>query len=160
MFAKRRLAALLMALSFVGVACGSDSGVSPIPDPDPDPTGDPADIADLPGSYSATTFTVDFGAGPIDMIDAGGSILLALQVGGATAGSLVAPGGGEGGGDFTAPLDGTWSYDSPFVTLDHTADTFLRDMSLRATDSSGTIYLWGEETFGSETIRVILRRTP
>jgi hypothetical protein len=159
----RRLSCALLILLPLGLgvpACGGDDGTGPKFDPDPDPTGDPAALENLPGSYTATTLTVDFGDGPVDMLSGGASVLLTLTGDGATSGTIFAPGGGDGGEDVSAPLDGTWAYASPILTLDHPADTFLRDMPLTATDSGGTIHLWGEETFGGETVRLILTRVP
>lgn len=111
-------------------------------------------IESVAGLYDATTFTVDQGSGPEDLLSKGSFIDLTLKVDGTTAGRLFVSGGAEGGGDLDADLTGTWTLDSTTVTLSHVVDTFLRDMTF--TVEAGRLV--GEETFSEATLRVVLTK--
>jgi hypothetical protein len=111
-------------------------------------------LDDVAGSYTAEQFTTEEGGVVTDQLAGGASLNLVLASDGSTTGRLFVPGGDEGGGDFDADLVGTWSLDGATVTLDHEADTFLRDMPF--TFSSGR--LSGEATFSGVTIVVVLRK--
>jgi hypothetical protein len=141
-----------LAGAALAVACGDDGGT--------DPVIEQVAEAELPGNYTATTFTLDIGAGPIDLIGTGASIQLGLASGGVASGQIFVPGLGEGGGDFDESLEGTWSYVQPTLSLDHAADTFMRDLPLTASKVNGVIQLEGEKNFGDETIHVVLVKGP
>lgn len=112
-------------------------------------------IATVAGSYVATLFTVQDGATPAeDLIAGGGLITLTLRTDRTTSGRLFVPGGGEMGQDFDVDLAGTWTLDGTIVTLDHAADTFLRDMPLTVANNR----LEGQHIFGSATVSVELER--
>ena len=106
------------------------------------------------GTYTATTFTLVEGTTTTDVLADGGSITLTLNAGGTTAGRVLVPEGGEGGGDFDEDLTGTWMLQGSTVTLDHVADTFLRDMSFTVSGNR----LSGQETFDEVTISVVLTK--
>lgn len=107
------------------------------------------------GSYTATTFTVQEDAGPVqDVLGEGGLINVTLTAGGATSGQLFVPGGGDGGADLDADLAGIWTLSDATVMLSHEADTFLRDMPLTATKNA----LSGSATFISATVSVVLTK--
>jgi hypothetical protein len=104
------------------------------------------------GAFGTLTFaTIDSGA-VTDWLEAGASISLRLNTDGTTEGELFIPGADEDGSDVEESLTGTWSLAGSVVTLEHDADTFLRDMPLtivggrlegerifgRTADSSGT----------------------
>lgn len=110
---------------------------------------------EVAGDYEATTLTVTVDGSTTDALAEGASLSVTLQSDGSTAGTFVVPGTlSESGQEETYDLAGTWSLSGQTVTFDHPADTFLRDMTLRAGDGR----LEGEETFGSETVRVVLER--
>lgn len=111
-------------------------------------------MASVAGSYAATTFTVTESGGTTNILAAGGSISLTLAAAGTTSGRLFVPGGAEGGGDFDEDLTGTWSLQDSTVTLDHDADTFLRDMTFTVRGQQ----LVGQETFTDVTVAVVLAK--
>ena len=120
----------------------------------------PPTIADMAGSYAATTFTTSANGMTQDRLAAGASVTLTLTPSRTTTGRLYVPGGADDGSDLDADLRGTWSlggYLGNTVTLSHAADTFLRDMDFIF--YSGDRSLRGEGTFGSSTVRVILERS-
>jgi hypothetical protein len=106
------------------------------------------------GSYSATSFTVTESGGTTNILAAGGSITLTLTAAGVTSGRLFVPGGAEDGGDFDEALTGTWTLQDSTVTLEHDADTFLRDMTFTVRGQQ----LVGEETFSDVTVAVVFTK--
>lgn len=111
--------------------------------------------AEIAGAYEATTLTVTEGGSTTDALAEGASLSVTLEQGGSTTGSFVVPGSlSESGQEEQFDLSGSWSLSGRSVTFDHSADTFLRDMTLRFTNGR----LEGEETFGSETVSVVLER--
>jgi hypothetical protein len=126
-----------------------------------DDTVEPRDItrADVIKTYSATLLTTTTSGITTNQLALGATLTLTLRADGTTAGRLFAPDAGEDGGDFDVSLDGQFSFDdvNDEITLDHAADTFLRDMTLIATAFEGGIQLEGEDTFPSGGIRLILR---
>jgi hypothetical protein len=114
----------------------------------------PLTVDDLAGTFIASTFTVTEGGVTEDLLAAGASITVTLSSDGSTSGQLFVPGGNEDGSDFDADLSGTWTLDGSQVSLDHVADTFIRDMSFTADQDR----LTGQATFGSATLHVVLPR--
>ena len=82
---------------------------------------------DVAGSYTATQLSITTGSDVIDVLEQGGEVTLVLGVDGRTAGTIDAPAIGEDPA-FSADLEGTWDIQGELITLDHDADTFLRDM--------------------------------
>jgi hypothetical protein len=111
-------------------------------------------MSSVSGGYTATSFTVTESGGTTDILATGGSITLTLTAAGATSGRLFVPGGAEDGSDFDEDLTGTWTLRDSTVTLDHDADTFLRDMSLTVRGQQ----LIGQETFSDVTVSVVLAK--
>jgi hypothetical protein len=111
-------------------------------------------MSSVAGSYSATSFSVTEGGGTTNILAAGGSITLTLTAAGVTSGRLFVPGGAEDGGDFDEALTGTWTLQDSTVTLEHDADTFLRDMSFTVRGQQ----LVGEETFSDVTVAVVFTK--
>ena len=111
-------------------------------------------VADIAGTYSATTFTSTNGGTTTDHLAAGGSLTLTLGSDGATTGRLFVPGGAEGGGDLDADMQGTWTLSGTAVDFAQTADTFVRDMTFSAEPSR----LRGAAAFSGTTIRVVLQK--
>lgn len=108
---------------------------------------------DLVGSYQATTFTVTTDDGTTDVLAEGGSLDITLAADGTTSGTLIIPATqSESGEEEQASMSGTWSIESGTVTFEQDADTFVRDMGFQASEGR----LEGEETFGEETVHVIL----
>lgn len=114
----------------------------------------PATIEDVAGSYSAIVFETTADGSTTDQLAAGASISLVLAADGTTTGQLFVPGGAEDGRDFVTDLAGTWSLSDSEVTLDHPADTFLRDMTFSYSDGT----LSGTAAFSGVQIAVVLRR--
>jgi hypothetical protein len=111
-------------------------------------------VDSVAGSYTATAFTVTEGGSTTDVLADGGSITLTLNTGGSAAGRLFVPGGAEDGSDFDEDLTGTWTLTGTAVSLDHAADTFLRDMTFTVSADR----LTGQETFAEATIAVTLAK--
>lgn len=90
-----------------------------------DPVG-PGEAA-VAGSYHATALITIEGGQRVDHIANGSTINIVLTPQGTTTGTIhFAAAGGDPG--FDASLAGTWELDGAWVTFDHAADTFLRDM--------------------------------
>jgi hypothetical protein len=113
-----------------------------------------ASIDTVSGPYMATTFTLTQANQTSDLLAAGASIELILLNQGTTGGRLFVPGGAEDGGDLDLSLEGTWTLQGARVTLQHEADTFLRDLVLTASDS----HLEGEFTQSDEAVHVRLEK--
>lgn len=111
-------------------------------------------IEAVAGAYHATTFAVLQAGATTNLLAAGGLIALTLTVDGTTSGRVFVPGGGESGEDFEADLAGTWTLEGWTVTLDHPADTFLRDVSFAVHGHQ----LSSEATFSDVTITVVLAK--
>lgn len=107
------------------------------------------------GSFGAVVFTTRRadGTDTTDWLAEGASIRLNLHEDMTTSGRLYIPGGDEDGSDMDEDLTGTWTLQGNRVSLDHEADTFLRDMDLFFDGER----LEGEETW-SVTVRVELMR--
>jgi hypothetical protein len=106
------------------------------------------------GAFGAYTFTtVDSGV-VTDWLDAGASIALRLNIDGTSEGELFVPGADEDGSDFEADLTGTWRLEDNAVTLEHDADTFLREMPLTVVVGR----LEGDRTFDGTRVRLTLQR--
>ena len=65
-----------------------------------------------------------------DLLAQGSAITLTLLTGGTTTGHMFVPATLTGGADFDEDLDGTWTQANDVVRLEHSADTFLRDIDL------------------------------
>ena len=134
---RTHLAARVLMLAALLGACGDDG-----------PTRPDGDV------YHATTFEVRMAGVTTDLLARGADIDLVLQDDGRTSGRLYVPAfGGEP--TFEASLAGTWTRNGSTVTLDHPADTFLRDMPFTVRADGA---LEGEEDFGGEVLRVVLAR--
>jgi hypothetical protein len=113
------------------------------------------ELADVTGSFTATAFTTSSGGGtPIDQLAAGATVTLVLNSDHTTSGRLFAP--GEDGID--ASLVGTFAYDEEKaeLTLQHDADTFLRDMRFEVSEDDGRVRLEGSETFSGTVVSITL----
>jgi hypothetical protein len=106
------------------------------------------------GTFGAYTLTTVDNGDVTDRLDAGASISLRLNADGTTEGELFVPGGNEDGSDFEANLAGTWHLAGNIVTLEHDADTFLRDMPLTMVVDR----LEGDRAFGGTRVRLTLQR--
>lgn len=111
-------------------------------------------VADVAGTYFATTFTTQDSAGRIDQLVRGAFINLALDTAGATTGRLFVPGGAEDGSDFDADLRGAWALHGDTVKFSQPTDTFVRDMAFLY-DSDR---LSAEDSFGGTLVRVTLTK--
>jgi hypothetical protein len=137
-------------------AFGTSLGISACDD-----VVEPADItrADITKTYSAALLTTTTNGITTNHIAAGASLNITLRADGTTAGRVFVPDMGEDGGDFDASLDGQFTFDdvNDVIAFQHSADTFLQDMTLTARAFDGGIQLEGEETFPPTVVRLILR---
>jgi hypothetical protein len=105
------------------------------------------------GTYVATSLVTTENGQSFNHIANGSTITLTLQSGGSTTGTAHLE-AALGEPDVDWNLSGTWTRNGSTVELDHSADTFLRDMPL--TFSGNT--LTGDETFGGGRVQVTLTR--
>lgn len=136
----QRLKAVSAVVAVVVVAC--------------DATGPTPTMADVAGEYVATRLVTVAGEVETDRLAGGAEVTLTLDADGTTSGRLFVPGGDEDGSDYDVPLTGTWALAQYTVTLEHPADTFLRDMSFIYADGR----LEGSETFMDERVEITLTR--
>jgi hypothetical protein len=101
-------------------ACGGEDG----------PGGVASPGSGAAGAYAATTFTLSQGGPAEDLLAQGSAVTLNLLADGTTTGHMFVPGALTGGADFDEDLDGTWTQNGDAVRLQHSADTFLRDIDL------------------------------
>lgn len=145
-----RRIALAPLLAMMLTAC-SDSPTEPVPLTVQAVAG----VYGASGAFGALTFTTIDNGDVTDWLDAGASISLRLNTDGTTEGEVFIPGAGEDGSDFEANLTGTWQLADGAVTLEHDADTFLREMPLTIVGGR----LEGDETDNSGTrVRLTLQR--
>lgn len=137
-------------------ACGDDEAEAPPPAPPP------IGLLDLPGSYTATTFTIttDMEA---DVLVAGGELALTMEADFSTSGRLFIPAGTAGMEEaLDLSLEGEWDFNSiaRVVTLDvnEGPPTFLDAVALQPERAAGTIQLSGDVTEEGRTVRVVLRQ--
>jgi hypothetical protein len=145
--------ALILLATAALAACGDDGS----------PTQLDPQIARAVGSYTAEgpfgaieLRTVDGEGEEVDWLAAGASVVLELRSDMSTAGRLFIPYHPvymeeDEPWDIDEDLTGTWDVADGVVTLDHEADTFLRDMGFVLGDDE----LSGTDTFGD--IFVVLR---
>jgi hypothetical protein len=110
------------------------------------------------GPYTASELTLKSGTQTTDLLAAGASLTLTLlgenATGGTAGGRLFVPGGDEDGSDLDLSLEGTWSLAGDKVTLEHEADSFLRDLPLIVSENR----LVGSVSQGGTTIFVVLTK--
>ena len=156
-FSARRAGPWMVALLVLALgACGEDEAEAPPPAPPP------LGLLDLPGSYTATTFTVtaDMEA---DILAAGGELSVTLQADFSTSGRLFIPAGTAGMEETVdLSLEGEWDFNSiaRVVTLEvaQGPSTFLDAVGLEPERAAGTIQLSGEVAEEGRTVRVVLRQ--
>jgi hypothetical protein len=109
---------------------------------------------DVSGDYEATEFYWCGGitGGCTDWLAEGGSIELALQVDGTTAGRLVIA-------SFEADLTGTWVFYGTRLELDHPVDTFLEDMIFVVEGGQLSAELWDGFIDGGVTTVVLTKQS-
>ena len=108
----------------------------------------------VPGAYTATTFTTTANGATTDQLAAGGRFFMLLAADGTTMGQVVVAGAGAGGAELVEDMAGTWLLTGDKVTLDQSADTFVRDMTFTVTANE----LRGDATFGGTRIQVTMQR--
>jgi hypothetical protein len=109
------------------------------------------DVADVVGSYEATSFTTTSSGVVDDELADGAALEMVLNANGSVTGLLTAP-TGEGGG--TLNMAGTWSLSGNTVTFDQSADSFVRDMPFTVAGNT----LSGDATFDGVRVRVTLTK--
>jgi hypothetical protein len=145
-----RVAVFCLLVFIAGIApSGCEEGTEP----------EPVQRGDITRSFSAEVFTTTTGGATVDQKAAGATVMLSLNPDGTTSGRLFVPGGGEAGID--ANLAGSFEFNEERseVTLQHSADTFLRDMVFDASQADGVVRLESSKAFGNTTIRITLRAT-
>lgn len=119
---------------------------------------------DLFGEWVATTLLTTVGGQTLDQLVAGAELQLTLLEDGTTTGRLFVPGAGTLGTDLEVDLTGVWTFDDDEgeVDLDHSADSFVRDLTFEAVRADGGIELRAERTFQASgtTVEVVLERDP
>lgn len=130
-------AAAILWLSLVG--CGGDS-FSPT-------------VASVAGTYQATTFTFDGGAGPTNLLALGATVTITLAPDGTTTGHMFVPDVLDGG-DLDADLAGTWTLTGSTVAFVQEVDTFMRDVLFTAEPDR----LRARGTFGEEVVVLVLTK--
>ena len=136
---KRYMMLLGLVAGFAG-ACGGDS------------TGN----STIAGTYTATVFSVTpTGQAAINVIAAGGSLIIAIATNNATSGSLAIPASINGGTAFNADLAGTATVSGSTVHFQQTADTFVRDLTWT---HSGTTLTVTNQAAGSASYTITLTR--
>jgi hypothetical protein len=136
---------LAMVLPALFLACG-------------DSTSPSADFA--AGNYTAVSFVTTSSSGMRDELQAGSTLTLNLNANGTTSGHLhVAASGGNP--VFDADMAGTWFRAGTTVTINQSADTFVKDMPFELIpDPAGTSWdLMGDAGFSGTRIQITLRRT-
>jgi len=133
-----RSAALAIALLLA--SCGDDDAFSPT-------------VANVSGSYSASSFTVTSLSGVVDLLASGASVQITLGSDGATTGRLLLP-DGDTGGDHDEDLAGTWELSGDTVTISPRGPSLLRFAQFTATLDQ----LTGERLLSGETLRLVLTR--
>ena len=94
------------------------------------------------GTYTATRLATTTNGVTTDELAAGMSIEITLNPDGTTTGMMVVP------GKPNEDLTGTWSLNGAAVRLNHSADTFLRDMTLAVRGNT----LVGDQVFGGTRV--------
>jgi hypothetical protein len=112
-------------------------------------------IENVAGDYTLQTFMTTDTAGTTDWRATGATLTLSLDTNRTASGHLHVPGGGEGGGDLDADMAGTWTLVGKSVTVDQTADTFVRDMTWKPILGG---LLAAERSFGGTLVRVQLQK--
>lgn len=116
---------IIVRLACIGLAavaaCSGEDGPGGVASPGSGAAGD----------YTATTFTLNQGGPEEDLLAQGSAVTLNLLTDGTTTGHMFVPGTlTSDGTDFDEDLDGTWTLAGDVVRLEHSADTFLRDIDL------------------------------
>ena len=113
---------------------------------------------EIVGSYRATTLTALVAGSATDQLALGTRIEIELRPDMRTDGQLYAPEAGDDGKDVNQRLRGTWSFDpeTQVVTFEHSAQTFLRDMTFHPQRSGKNVELRAENSFGIMRIRAVL----
>jgi hypothetical protein len=134
----------LFALGSVWLlACGGDDA----------PLG--PSVADVAGSYTATSFTSTQGANTTDLLAAGSTVTATLAADGTTTGRLFVPAAVSGGlGTLDEDLRGTWQLTGSTVTFSPSAATLLGDLVLAVEPNR----LRGEDMFAGATLRITLTK--
>ncbi|QJR37642.1 hypothetical protein [Gemmatimonas groenlandica] len=97
------------------IACGNDS---------------PTESDGLSGTYIATTLRITpTGQASIDALAQGGSMTVVINDNRSTGGSLTLPAVVTGGAALTASLAGTAVQTGGTIRFQHSADTFVRDLT-------------------------------
>jgi hypothetical protein len=110
------------------------------------------------GSYQATTLTALVAGSTTDQLALGTRIEIELRPDMRTDGRLFAPEAGDDGKDVDQRLRGTWSFDpeTQAVTFNHSAQTFLRDMTFQAQRQGKNVQLRAENSYGIMRIKAVL----
>lgn len=140
-FARAVLVFASLAAVFTVGACGSDDSTGP-------------GMADVAGSYDATTFTVTTGGTDYDMLESGSSIHLVLSADGTTSGRAIVPAGDVVPEALDEDLVGTWLLSGSTVTFSHEADSFIGNVPFTVDGNE----LVGNGSFGAADIHLVMTR--
>lgn len=130
-----------MSLVLSGAGCSSD------------PT---ASEPQLPGSYSATVFSViPSGQTAINVLSAGGGLSIVIDANSAVTGTLTIPAALTGAGTEVVSMAGTALLSGSTVQFNQAEDTFVRDLDWELTTASLRVV---SQVAGSASFTITLTR--
>lgn len=141
MLLMRRCLSALSLVVALGACGGDDDSFSP-------------SVENVAGSYHATAFTAQSGAGTTDLLALGATVVVSLATDGTTTGHLFVPLAGPGGANLDEDLAGTWTLSGNTVTFNQTAGTLIQGLEFTADQN----VLTGEGAFTGLTIRLVLTK--
>ncbi|MGH7636102.1 MAG: hypothetical protein ACREOK_00495 [Gemmatimonadaceae bacterium] len=147
--------AMIPLMLFAVAACSDASGPSLSAT-----AGTYAAVQDADRDVGGLVFRTTTDGAETDWLERGATIDVVLRSDGTTEGRLFIPdidvetGEPQPGTDFDESLAGSWTISGNRVSLDHAADTFLRDMDFIVNGST----LTGTATFDGVEIQVVLQR--
>ena len=121
-------------------ACGGDAAMAPAPN--------------VVGSYHATVFTAGILGGTLDILAAGGSLVVTLATNHTTTGKLIIPATVTNGFPIDQNLDGTWSQAGSTVHFTSNDATIVQDVAFKV---KGTTLVAEQDVSGAH-IKVTLAR--
>lgn len=122
--------------------------------------------AEVVGTYDAIEMSATLGGATTDVLAAGGSLVLTLDVLVDTSGRLIAPGLGPGGGNLDQDLAGAWTFNPitgvVHLTLDE--ESFVGAITYESSRTADFLSIRlsgsaaGDESAGIPTIDLVLER--
>jgi hypothetical protein len=122
--------------------------------------------AEVVGTYDAIEMSATLGGATTDVLAAGGSLVLTLDVLVNTSGRLIAPGLGPDGGNLDQDLAGTWTFNpiTGVVNLALDEESFVGAITYESSRTADFLSIRlsgsaaGDESDGIPTIDLVLER--